>query len=176
MPTHQCHHFPHCPFDVENIGALNTNHSILAAHLREQNIGTIHFHDLADLVQPAKQNVVDLGVRNGNIFAESFGRVDKIGQPHFGISDLVLAPSSDDDLIIWPSNGILRAVSVYLRKWRWEVYCRVRRGFDIRNVLACSAADETMERQVDFDRVYIELALVRCQLSLHRETQAIITI
>lgn len=144
--------------------------------MREQNVRTIHLHDLADFVQPAKQNIVDFGVCDGDIFAERFCRVHKIGQPHFRICDLVFAPPSDDDLIIWPSDSILRAVSVYLWKRRWEVYCRVGRGLDIRDVLACSATDETMERQIDFDRVYVELALVRCQRSPHQQMHVIITI
>lgn len=156
MPTYQCHDFPHCPLNIEDIGALNADHSILAAHLREENIRTIHLHDLADLVEPSKQNIVDFGVSDGNIFAECFCRVDKIGQPHFCISDLIFTPASDDDFILWPSDGVLRAVSVYSRERGWEVDCRVCRRLDIRDVFACPAADETMERQIDFDRVHME--------------------
>lgn len=160
MPTDQCHYFPHCTLDIENVGALNADNSILATHLREQNIGTVHLHDLANLVEPAKQNIVDFGIRDGDIFAECFCRVDEIGQPHFSICNLVLTPSSDDDLVVWSSDGILRAVSVDLRKWGREVYCRISRGLDIRDVFASSTTYEAMECQIDFNRVYVELTLV----------------
>jgi hypothetical protein len=151
--THKSHNLSHSPFHIKNIGSLDSNDTVLATKLRKDDIRAIHLHDLSHLVKTSEQDIVQLGLGDGNIFGKSLDPNNEIPKPQLSIRDLIGELAGYDDFVFWSTSRTWWAVSINLRERRWEVYRRVRRGLDAGDVLTRAAAHESVHGQFHLHRV-----------------------
>lgn len=107
-------------------------------------MGTIGFHDLSNLVQAIQQNAINLVGRDDDVASIAFGTDCQIMKSFLGQIDLLLRLSSDEHLILLPSDRSGRHVTEDMRKERREVNGGVRSRFDLSDVLADSAANDVV--------------------------------
>jgi hypothetical protein len=144
---------------MQHLSALNPNKTALAAQLREEDIGAVHLHDLADLVQPVKQDVVDLARIDHNVLHIYF-------DTHHQLSKLLLSPcnllrsfASDINLILASTVRARRGVAENAWEGWGEVDGGASRGFDELNILAGAATDQGVHGQLQLDGINMAFEL-----------------
>lgn len=151
--TGQGHDLSHGALDMEDLGALDTNETTLAAQLREQHVGAIHLHDLADLVEAIEQDVIDfVGVHN-DILHVDLDAHDQLAQLLLGPRDLLGGLSGDVDLIFGATMGARGRVTEDSREGRREVDGRSGGSLDQLDVFASATADQSVHGQFEFQSI-----------------------
>lgn len=68
--AYQRHDIPNSALHVKSLNTLNTDHATLRSQCRELDESSISFHDLANLIQSAQQDTIDLCRRDYCILHE----------------------------------------------------------------------------------------------------------
>lgn len=115
--------------------ALDPDHVALGSQGRELDERAIRFHNLPDLIQPGQKNIINLGRRHNSILHEQSNAANEFVYLPLRHGNVLRRVSGDEDLLRVSTLGSSRAVSVDLRKGRWEVDSRVRCRLDKLDIL-----------------------------------------
>ena len=148
FPTYQSHDLPDSTLDMQDLGALNPNKTALAAQLREENIGAVHLHNLANLVQPVEQDVVDLARVDHNVLDIDLDSHHQLSKLLLGPSNLLRRLARDVHLIFASTVRSGRGITKDSWERRGEVDGSASRGFDELDVLAGAATDQGVHGQL----------------------------
>ena len=110
--TYESHQFPHGPFDIQDVGALDSHQTALHPKWWEKNVRAVIFDDLTDLVESLKQDAVELGISHNNRFYEDLGAHDEIMKLLLSMQNIFRSLSGDEHLVFWSPDGAWRAVTV----------------------------------------------------------------
>lgn len=140
--TYQSHDLPHSALHVEDFGALHPDQATLASQLWKENVGAIHLHDLADLIQAVEQNTINLMRRDHNILDVTFRVQDQLMELLFGLVDVVLAVSSDVYLVLSSPVRSRWGITINAgKRWR-EVNGGVGYRLDQPDILSSPTTDD----------------------------------
>jgi len=135
----------------------------------QQNVRAVLLNDLLDLVQPLKQDIVDLTCSDRNVLDKGLCRHDQLMQPLFGLKNIVLALTRNDDLVSCSWEGANRSVAEDGREEWWKIDCSIRSRLDELDVASMSSADEVVQRKLEFDSVYLSHELVFVSMYVLRQ-------
>lgn len=96
---------------MQNLSTLNPDKAALAAQLWEKNVGAIHLHHLADLVQAIEQDVVDLVRVDNDILDIDFHPQDQFPQLLLRTSNLLRCVSRDVDFVFASTARARRGIA-----------------------------------------------------------------
>jgi len=153
------HQFTHSALDVQDIGALDSDHASLDAEWRQQDVRAIVLDDLAHFVETLKQDRIQLSVSHHDRLHEDFGGHDKIVQALLRTNDGLGGFTCNIDQIIWPALSTRGRVAEQARKGRREVDGGSSGRLDHLDVLASAPTDQGMHGQFELHRIYIALEL-----------------
>lgn len=160
--SYQSHDFPDGPLDVQDLSALNADKAPLAAQLWEENVGSVHFHHFADLIQTIEQDIVDLARIDNDILDVDFHTQDQFPQLLLRASNLLRRVSRDIDFIFASTARARRGVAEDPREWRGKVDGGAGGGFDKLDVFASPSTDQGMHGQLQFNGVHMAFQLWFC--------------
>lgn len=163
--TYQSHDLPHGALDVQHFGALNTNQTPLGTELRKEDVGAVHLHHLADLVQTVEQDVVDLVRVDNDILDVDLHAHHKFLKLLLRTCNLLLRITGDVDLVLAATMSTRRRVAENARERRREVNGRASGSLDQLDVLASTAADQGVHGQLQLHSVHVTFELVTVSLS-----------
>lgn len=147
--AYQRHEIPDCAFNMQTLGSLNTDEVSLGSQSRELNEGAVGFHNLANLIQSAQQNAVNLGSRNRGILHEDSRSRNQLVNFPLRQFDVLWCLASNENLLGVPSRGSNGAVSIDLREWWWEVDSCVSSRLDELDVLSRSTAYDSVKGEFE---------------------------
>lgn len=144
---------------MQNISSLNANAVPLAAQLWENDIRTVHLHDLSDLIQTIKQDVVNLVSIDPDILNIHLHAHNQFMKLLLGPSDLFLSLARDVDFILTSTMGIGRNVAKDAWEGRWEVNGSASSGLDKLDILAGPTAHQGVRGKVQLDGIHVTFEL-----------------
>lgn len=145
---------------MQNLRPLDANQTPLASKLREQNVRTVRFHHLADLVQAVQEDVVNLVRVDNDILDVDLHAHDQFTQLLLSPGDLFLTFAGDVDLIFAPTVCSWRGIAENTREgWR-KVYSSVCSRFDELYILTSPTADQCMHCQLQLHGVHMTFELL----------------
>lgn len=143
------HEVPHCSFDMESFGTLNSDHGSLRSESWKLNEGSVVLHNFSNLVRSCEKHAVNLSCRYMSIFHEESCHSHKLMNSGLRHNYVLSSFSCNKDLFWISSMSTFWAILVYLRKGRWKVDCRVRSGFNHLDILSVSSTDNSMKRELE---------------------------
>ena len=99
-------------------------------------------HDLSDLVHPAQQDIVNLGIRNLNVFNVELHVFDGLVDPTLGILNGLGRFSGDEDLRWLSACSLGRHIAIHGRERRGKVNRSVGLGLNELDVLSVSTTEQ----------------------------------
>jgi len=144
---------------VQNISSLNANAVPLAAQLWENDIRTVHLHDLPDLIQTIKQDVVNLVPIDPDILNINLHAHNQLLKFMLGPSDLFLSLARDVDFILTSAVSIGRNIAEDAWERRWEVNGSASSSLDELDILAGPTAYQGVRGKVELDGVHVTFEL-----------------
>lgn len=142
LETYQGHDVSHRALYVKTLHTLDSDLVALGSKRWELDKGAVGLHDLANLVQSAKQDAINLGSRNHSILHKDSCAAYKFVDLLLCESNILWTIAGDKDLLRIPSICTGGTISVDLGERRREINRSVRSRFDQLDVFSRSTADD----------------------------------
>ena len=157
--SYENHQFANGALDMQDISALDSNHTSLYPKWWQQDVRAIVLNNLAHLVQSFEQNCIKLSISNHHWLHKDLGGHDKIMQALFGTNDALGSFSRNIHQVIWSSLSTRGRIPKESGEWWWEVNSSVGGRFDHLDVLAATAANQRVHGQLELHGINVSLEL-----------------
>lgn len=158
--TYQGHDLPNSPLHMKDFGALDADQTTLAAQLREKNVGTIHLHHLANLVQSVKQDVVNLAGVDHHILDVNFDSHHQLSEFLLRAGNLFGRLARNVNLIFASTVRTGRGISEDSRE-RWgEIDGGAGGSFDELDVLPSTTTHQGVHGKFQLDGIDVTFELL----------------
>ena len=145
---------------MQHIQPLHSHHVTLAGKRWEHDVGCVGLHHLANFVQSAQEDGVNLGRRDLYILNEDPDSHGGVVQPLLRHLNRLLGVPRDEDIVRLPAMRVRGAVAVHLRERRRKIDGCSGGRLDQLDILPVAAADNLMNRKFQLDDIHYTTELL----------------